>query len=113
MALKSAAAPAPASAAANSEFRRSRVVSESIDATKDKAQESAPQFVGGRTFFQNGTIWVDSLVQKLPKAQHLSIKLGSPEYFDLVAKHPETAPWLALGQQVQFVLDGKVYEIHE
>jgi hypothetical protein len=41
------------------------------------------------------------------------IKFGSSEYFDFVSKHPQAAPWLALGQKVQFVLNGTVYEIYE
>jgi Ca-activated chloride channel family protein len=113
MYLKSAAAPAAASASANREFSRSQSVAESPDAGKDIAPVSAPQFVGGRTFYQNGTAWIDSLVQKSPKAGRVTVKIGSPEYFDLVIKHPETAAWLALGKEVQFVLNGKVYEIHE
>jgi hypothetical protein len=28
-------------------------------------------------------------------------------------KHPEAQPWLALGQNVQFILADTVYEIHE
>jgi hypothetical protein len=87
------------------------------------APESAParlveytqqtQFVGGRNFFQNAGQWVDSEAQKLPDAKRVRVQFGSADYFDLLKKHPETAPWLALGTRVQFVLDKAVYEIYE
>jgi len=41
------------------------------------------------------------------------VQLNSREYFDLVAKTSEARPWLALGQNVQFVLDDTVYEIYD
>ena len=71
------------------------------------------QFAGGRNFFQNNGQWIDAGVQKLPKAKHVRIQFGSPEYFDLIKRHPETAPWLALGPQVQFVLGGEVWEVSD
>ncbi len=75
------------------------------------AQQS--QFVAGKTFFQNEKGWIDSAIQKLPNAQHIRIQFGSADYFDLLKKHPETAPWLALGQNVQFALGNSIYEIGE
>lgn len=77
------------------------------------AEQGQGQFVGGRNFFQNGNNWVDSLVQKNPGARHVRIQFGSPEYFDLAAKNASALPWLALGQNVQFVLGGTIYEVYE
>ncbi len=71
------------------------------------------QFVGGRTFFQNGSQWIDSRVQKANNTRQVRIQFSSPEYFDLLAQKPEVRPWLALGQNVQFVLGDTVYEIYE
>jgi hypothetical protein len=71
------------------------------------------RFVTGKNFFQNGSQWVDAAVQKTPNAGRLRVQFGSPEYFDLIAKHPQTAAWLALGQSVQFVFGGAIYEIYE
>jgi len=75
------------------------------------AQQS--QFVAGKNFFLNGKEWIDSEIQKKPNAKRLRIAFGSPEYFELTAKYPNVVSWLALGQDVQFVLDGVVYEIHD
>jgi len=71
------------------------------------------QFVAGRNAFQNGNQWVDSLAQKQANAKRVRIQFNSAEYFALASKEPESLPWLALGQNVQFVLHGTIYEIYE
>jgi len=72
------------------------------------------QMVAGKNFFQNASRqWVDSLVQQNQQAKRLRIQFNSTEYFDFAAKHPKALPWLALGQNVQFVLDGTLYDIYE
>jgi Ca-activated chloride channel family protein len=71
------------------------------------------RFVGGRTFFQNGNQWLDARVQRAVNARQQRIQFNSAEYFELVVKHPETRPWLALGPNVQFVLGDTVYEVYE
>ncbi|MCP5521417.1 MAG: VWA domain-containing protein [Verrucomicrobiales bacterium] len=95
-------APGPASTAA------------SPDQVQAVATQGPGQYVGGRTFYQNGERWIDSQVQvqsaDVPRKQ---IQFGSDEYFALLTGHPETQPWLALGVEVEFVLDGAVYQISE
>src|SRR5438876_3084685 len=71
------------------------------------------QFAGGRSFYPNGNPWIDGSVQKLKDSKRVRIPFNSKEYFDLVAKKPETLPWLALGQNVQFALDGAIYEVFD
>ena len=71
------------------------------------------QFVGGRSFYQNGNQWIDAAIQKLKDPKRIRVQLNSKEYFDLVARKSEARPWLALGQNVQFVLNGTVYEIYD
>ncbi len=67
------------------------------------------KFVHGRNFFQNGKQWVDTSAQDMTKRQR--IQFNSDEYFNLLKKHPEAAPWMALGQNVVLALDDTVYEI--
>jgi Ca-activated chloride channel family protein len=69
------------------------------------------RYVNGRAFYQNGDQWVDSRVQQLPNARRVQVKFNSDEYFDLIARHREAAPWLSVARNVQFVLDDTVYEI--
>jgi Ca-activated chloride channel family protein len=77
------------------------------------SNEGQGRFVAGRNAFQNGNQWVDSLVQKQPNAKHVRIQFNSSDYFALAAKETQALPWLALGSNVQFVLNGTVYEIYE
>jgi Ca-activated chloride channel family protein len=67
------------------------------------------KFVNGRAFFQNGKQWVDANAQNLTKRQR--VQFNSEDYFALLTKYPEAAPWLALGQNVQVALGDTVYEI--
>jgi len=122
-ALKSA--QAPAAAAADSFVEASRALgilggSGPVAATPaaqsrvrlaQVAQQN--QFVAGRNFFQNDRQWIDAEVQKFPNARRQRIQFNSAEYFAFAAKHPRALPWLALGQNVQFVLDNTVYEIYD
>ena len=71
------------------------------------------QFAGGRSFYQNGNQWIDGTLQRLKDPKRVRVQFNSKEYFDLVANKPETRPWLALGQNVQFALNGVVYEIFD
>jgi Ca-activated chloride channel family protein len=122
-ALKSADAPALAAAGAEVAFARRYGLRAQIAGTATQAspegeprsfQRSQPaQFVAGKTFFLNEKQWLDSALQKAPNAQRVRIQFGSQEYFDFVAKHRESLPWLALGQNVQFLLDKTIYEIYE
>ena len=69
--------------------------------------------VGGRTFFQNGRQWTDAQVQQQSQARKVRVAFGSAEYFDLLKKQPQARAWLALGQNVQFLLNGTIYEIFD
>lgn len=86
---------------------------------KAKAKEDSAklaelsQFVGGKTFYAKGDQWMDSEVQKQEKAARVRVKFGSPEYFDLIRSTPRALSWVSLGRNVQFVWEGKVYEIFE
>ncbi len=82
-------------------------------AAKVVAYTEQTRFVGGRSFFQNGDRWIDTGVRRLRNPTTTRVQFDSPEYFNLVAAHPEAGPWLALGTQVQFVLGETVYEVHE
>jgi len=73
------------------------------------------RYHGGKNFCQNEKFWVDTEVQQAEsaKAKRKRIAFNSPAYFDLLTNEPKAAQWLALGNNVQFVLDDTIYEIHE
>jgi len=122
-ALRSAQAPALAAAESAVESQRALGLSESLAVNTPApvmeaksrlvqyAQQS--QFVAGKTFFQNDKQWIDSAIQRHPDAKRIRVQFGSAEYFDLIAKNEKVLPWLALGQNVRFVLDKTIYEVYE
>src|SRR6266545_4820453 len=127
LAFKSANAPAEAISAGGAEAQRGFVAlaPQSIPSPGAAGRTAAggtvaaervaqytqqTQFVGGRSFYQNGNQWIDASVQKLKDAKRVRVQFNSKEYFDLVTKKPEALPWLALGQNVQFAMNGTVYE---
>jgi Ca-activated chloride channel family protein len=77
-----------------------------------QSQES--RYVNGRAFYRNGEQWVDANAQDdQAEKKRKNIKFGSEEWFNLLGAHPEAGPWLALGQNVQVVLGGTLYDIRE
>ena len=72
------------------------------------------RFVAGRSFYQNGTCWIDAEVQALKKkTKKIRIKFGSKSYFELLAEKPAALRWISLGKHVEFVLNGNHYEIYQ
>lgn len=113
MAEQAAAPGEPAQADASFGFTvAAGNTSEGREAAKRLAQYTQEsRFVGGRNFFRNGDVWVDARVQAHPDAKRIRIAFGGDAYFELMRKASGVAAWLSLGRQVQFVLDGTVYEI--
>jgi Ca-activated chloride channel homolog len=62
--------------------------------------------VAGRAFYQNGTVWTDSTAQSRTGLRQKQVTFGSTEYFALAATSPRAAQWLALGSEVDVVIDG-------
>ena len=123
LALKLADAPAVAAAGSLVEANRALglpAVSTAAPAAPAEASKARlvqysqqTQFVAGKNFFQNNRQWMDADVQKNQNARRQRIQFNSAEYFALAAQEPKALPWLALGQNVQFVLNDTVYDIYE
>ena len=123
--LKNANAPAAAAASGAMEANRGLGVSaipsgpattmNVADAKTRLADYSqGGQSVSGKNFYQNtSNQWVDTLVQNSQNLKRQRIQFNSPEYFDFAAKNPQALPWLALGQNVQFIYHGTFYDIYE
>lgn len=126
MSLRQAESPASASQALQKESSRqlwaappamtgssARALQPDPGAATRAAQYSEQQrYVAGRTFTQNGTRWVDASVQQQKAgSQRQKLNFGSEEYFALLRQHPEAGPWLALGQNVDVVIAGVIYEV--
>ena len=71
------------------------------------------QLVNGRAFYQNGTVWTDSTAQSKGALKQRSVKFASEDYFTLLRTRPAAAPWLALGSNVDVVVDDTLISIRE
>jgi Ca-activated chloride channel family protein len=77
--------------------------------TRNYAQQV--RVVNGRAFYQNGEAWTDSTAQARRGLKNRAVRFSSPEYFDLLKKHPEAAAWLALGDTVDVVVDDTLIQV--
>jgi Ca-activated chloride channel family protein len=95
-------------------------VQSAVDAGALQGAASAPsvpqeasasvRVLGSRTFvFSDGT-WVDTAFDP-GKMQTTRVEFLSPDYFDLVAAHPELADAFSLGEKVIALADGTAYEV--
>lgn len=114
-ALKGAETPAAAPAMANFHVLQGQTGAVAAEGARVQQALQAQQtrFIRGRTFYQNGTLWVDAQVQSRSNVQPVQVKFNSDEYFALLHKHPDAAQWLSVGTHVQLVLNDTVYEIVE
>lgn len=69
--------------------------------------------VMGRAVYQQDKFWLDSELQNQTNAQKVKIQFNSEDYFSLLKNEPETAQFLALGQNVRFYHKNVFYEVHE
>jgi len=103
--------PLPSLATTGRAMSRTEMLNE-VRARSDQYAQQA-RFAGGRAFYQNGSQWIDSEVQKQQTAKRQRVHFNSEEYFALLKQHRDVAPWAALGKNVQFVLNDTIYEIYE
>jgi Ca-activated chloride channel family protein len=69
--------------------------------------------IQGRAIYNTGKFWVDSQVQLQRSRKVKRIQFASEDYFKLLREEPQSAQFLALGQNVRFVMNNQVYEIYE
>lgn len=69
--------------------------------------------VGDKTFYKRGKTWIDADAETdaAARAKVASVKAGSPEYFELLAKAPELARWFALGDDVTVLWRGTLCKV--
>lgn len=67
----------------------------------------------GRAVYQQDNFWVDSELQNQSIKNKKRIQFNSNEYFALLNNEPETAQFLALGQNVRFYHNNVYYEVYE
>lgn len=106
---RTAAAPGQAGLAIDRAAPTSSRHARSRQQLNEQMQQS--RFINGRAFIQNGNQWTDTLVQQYADARVVQIAFNSDAYFQLMRDHPETAPWLSVGRNLQLVVGKTIYQI--
>jgi len=87
---------------------------ESLDAVEHDGEGSAQgkvQHVEDKTFILKNDYWVDSEYDPDDKLKEIEIEFMSDEYFNLMDKFPDISEYLAVGDNIKLVWEGKVYII--
>ena len=80
-------------------------------ATKKKGVAQLTRRVKGRTFYVVKGVWVDAGYKASMKAKIRVIEAFSTEYFELLRKHPQLAPFVSFAERVRVVWGDEVIEI--
>jgi len=77
------------------------------------AQNYAQQarVVNGRAFYQNGNVWTDAAAQAQTNGKQKTVAFDTPDYYDLLARHPEASAWFSLGDEVDIVIGDTLYSV--
>jgi len=67
--------------------------------------------VGGKTFYLNEDRWVDVVLQASTVLPRERVEYATAAYFQLAGKDDRVRAWLALGPEITFVWQGRIYEI--
>lgn len=81
-----------------------------VNENTGEIQQQQLMYVGDKTFFLQGEIWIDSQYDPLVMAV-TEIGFGTNVYYQLLSSRPAWGKYLALGEQVIFVADGAAYQI--
>ena len=67
--------------------------------------------VNGRAFYQNGVTWTDATAQSQRNLPTRQVQFASAEYFELMRSDRDLAAWLSLGEEVDVVHNGTLYQV--
>lgn len=92
--------------------RRSREQQEALSLDEIAVTgESTVQRVGTRTFYLRDGVWTDAEIRGDTRLPETAVTFGSEEYFALIRRVPALAQYLALGEQVAVIHDGRIYRV--
>ncbi|HJS52631.1 MAG TPA: VIT and VWA domain-containing protein [Pyrinomonadaceae bacterium] len=69
------------------------------------------RFISNRSFYRQGSVWIDSDFKAEQKLPETTIKFASNEYFDLINREKGIARYLSLGEEVVVVWKNRVYRV--
>ncbi len=108
--ISSADARAMTGAAAVKQSKRAREQQEAERFDKD-ALSSAVKTVGAKTFYLRDGVWTDAEFKPEARLPETTLRFGSDEYFALLKQKPGIAEFLALGERIVVVFEGRVYRV--
>jgi Ca-activated chloride channel family protein len=106
-------APASGEAAvARSKAVRDMSVADSLgSAILDENYLRGVRNVGDKTFHLKDGVWVDADYKESNGLPKISLKFGSDEFFNLIAKEPRLGEFFSIGQKVIVVFKNKIYQV--
>jgi hypothetical protein len=66
---------------------------------------------GGRSFFRNGAVWIDSAAQLGRGLKRRQVRFAGEAYFELLRRESALSGLLWLGSEIDVVVDDTLYEI--
>ena len=93
--------------------QQSKMQREQQDAAslRNEAKSDALRRVGGKTFYLDNDVWVDSEFKADSRLPETVLVFGSEEYFALLKKNPKLGSYFSLGEKVVVVFEGRVYKV--
>ncbi|MBK7866841.1 MAG: hypothetical protein IPJ75_07550 [Ignavibacteriales bacterium] len=83
-----------------------------IDKNIDPSSQSLNlKDAGGRAFYQNEGLWIDSYLETNMSSKVKKIEFNSDEYYKLAFSDKKIAEILALGRNVRFEYEKNIYEV--
>ncbi len=83
----------------------------SVDQYSGEILQPQIKYVGDKTFFLQGEVWIDSQFDASSMTA-VEIGFGTDVYYQLLTARPGWGKYFALGEQVIFVVDGKAYQVN-
>jgi Ca-activated chloride channel family protein len=69
------------------------------------------RYVEGKSFRLAGGVWRDVALDEPRSGPDVEVKFASAEYFGLLEKNPDLAPYFALGEQLEVLFGGVAYRV--
>jgi len=87
---------------------RERLLYDASNVNRDDAGRQVINFIGAKTFYNDGGRWIDAEYDG--KAKPNALKLYSKGYYDFIAANKGVGRFLAQGERVVLCWNGQVYE---
>jgi Ca-activated chloride channel family protein len=94
--------------------KRDRAQQDAITIASDDKDtpSSVVRNIGNKTFYLRDGVWTDAEFKAEASKPETALVFGSDEYFALLKREPRLAQFLALGERVVVVYDGRVYRVN-